>query len=433
MALAEWIHEWRPLPHQVPPDGDQFVLLMQWGAGSGKTFTGAQMVRDRIDRGIWRTVNVAGPTWVDTMRTMVHGSVEAPGLMGVWPAHQRPLLRMSKDNPHLRCHNQAKIQLFAAQKAERFRGPAADGAWFDEIDAWKPEGMMPAEAFALAEQRIRTGPAPRIFVTSTPKRGRLVADLRKRSDCVVTRATMYDNAVNLSPKYVETMRLRYDGTRIGLQELEGKVLPDVEGAIVSLEMIEAGRVSSAPDLIRTVVGVDAFGGGGDACGIGAAAKGVDGDAYVLTDRTCKLGPDGWGRRSIETALEVEADCIVWEANFGGEMVEHVLRQSMAAMGVQIRLVRVWSSKGKHLRFEPTGAMYERTAAEKDGVHIHHVGTHPELEDEVTQFTPQGYAGAKSPNRGDWLVFCIDNLFPPRPNVGWGDVLPPEQKEAEAVQ
>ena len=421
MAMAEWLREWRPLPHQVPPEGDWFIWLAQWGAGGGKTFTGAQMVRERIDSGEWRTVNVAGPTWVDTMRTMIHGSVEAPGLMGVWPPHQRPVLRMSKDDPNLRCHNGAKIQLFGAQKAERFRGPAADGAWFDEIDAWKPEGMTPSEAFGLAEQRIRTGPDPRIIVTTTPKRGRLVSELRTRSDCAVTRATMYDNAVNLSPKYVETMRLKYDGTRIGLQELEGKLLPDVEGATVSLEMIEAGRVSTAPDLARVVVGVDAFGGGGDACGIGAAGKGVDGDAYVLTDRTCKLGPDGWGRRAIETAIDVDADCIVWEANFGGEMVERVLLQSMAAMGVSIRLVRVWSSKGKHLRFEPTGAMYERTAAGKDGVHIHNVGTLEELEDETTQFTPQGYAGDKSPNRADWLVFCIDELFPVKRGLSPSDL------------
>lgn len=433
MAMAEWLREWRPLPHQVPPEGDWFILLMQWGAGSGKTLTGAQMSRGWIDRGIWRTVNVAGPTWVDTMRTMVHGSAEAPGLMGVWPEHQRPVLRMSKDDPHLRCHNGAKIQLFAAQKSERFRGPAADGAWFDEIDAWKPEGMMPAEAFALAEQRIRTGPDPRIFVTSTPKRGRLVAELRKRPDTVITRATMYDNAVNLSPKYVETMRLKYDGTRMGRQELDGELLPDVEGAIVTLEMIEAGRVAIAPDLVRTVVGVDAFGGGGDACGIGAAGQGVDGDAYVLADRTCKLGPDGWGRRAIDTALEFDADCIAWEANYGGEMVERVLMQAMAAMGVQIRLQRVWSSKGKHLRFEPTGGMYERTAADKDGVHIHHVGTLEQLEDEITQFTPQGYAGAKSPNRADVVVFCVDELFPskrgPSPRDLYGVA---SQPEAEVV-
>lgn len=411
MAMAEWIHEWRPLPHQVAPDGDWFILLMQWGAGSGKTFTGAQLVRDRVDRGIWRTVNVAGPTWVDTMRTMVHGSAEAPGLMGMWPAHQRPVLRMSKDDPHLRCHNGAKIQLFSAQKAERFRGPAGDGGWPDEIDVWKPEGMTPHEAFGLFEQRIRTGPDPRIFVTGTPKRGRLVAELRKRSDCVVTRATMFDNEVHLSPKYVKAMRLKYAGTRIGRQELDGELLPDVEGAIVSLEMIDEHRVESAPELLRTVVAVDPFGGGGDACGIGVVGRGVDSSAYILADRTCRLGPAGWSRRAIETYVEFGADCIAWEANFGGNLVENLISSTAIAMGVQVRLKRVWSSTGKALRFGPVGAMYERAANNQDGTKAYHVGTFTELEDEVTQFTDNSYEGDGSPNRADAMVFAATELFP----------------------
>ena len=75
----------------------------------------------------------------------------------------------------------------------------------DELDAWKPEGMTPVEAFALVEQRIRSGENPQLIVTSTPKRGGLIKNLRERDDTVVTRATMYDNAPNLSPKYVRRM------------------------------------------------------------------------------------------------------------------------------------------------------------------------------------------------------------------------------------
>ncbi len=110
---------WTPLTHQIEPEGDWFIWIMQWGAGSGKTFTGAQMVRQWCDSGEARTVNVAGPTWRDTMATMVRGTPVAPGLMGVWPAHQRPTLRLSKDDPHMLTHNGVKIQLFAAQKGDR--------------------------------------------------------------------------------------------------------------------------------------------------------------------------------------------------------------------------------------------------------------------------------------------------------------------------
>lgn len=417
---------WTPLPHQLEPDGDWAIWVMQWGAGSGKTFTGAQLVRERTDAGTWRTVNVAGPTWVDTMRTMVHGSAEAPGLMGIWPEHQRPKIRLSKDDPYLLTHNGAKIQLFAAQKAERFRGPAADGAWFDEIDAWKPEGMSGSEAFALAEQRIRSGSDPLIFVTGTPKRRRLIAELIKRDDCKPTYASMYDNAENLAPAAIRRMEARYEGTRLGRQELHGELLPDVEGAIVSLEMIESARVEAGPDFARVVVGVDPFGGGGDACGIGAAAKGVDGEGYVLADRTCRLGPDGWARRTLETALEFEASCIAYEANYGGDMIPTVLNHQMQRMGVRFRLVKVWASKSKPGRFEPIGGMYERGE-------MHHVGTFPELEDEITQFTPQAYQGDSSPNRADALVHAVAELFPMVDKTTWDKLYPEEAASEEELR
>jgi len=352
----------------------------------------------------------------------VHGSADAPGLMGVWPQHQRPTLRMAKDDPYLLTHNGAKIQLFSAQKADRFRGPAGDGAWFDEIDSWKPEGMPPEEAFALGEQRIRTGTDPRILCTSTPKRRGLIANLAKRDDSVVTRATMYDNEVNLADVYVRAMHGRYDGTRLGRQELLGEILPDVEGAIVSQEMIDRQRMTledyAKEETERVVVGVDPFGGGGDACGISAAARAGHRRAFVLADRTTKKGPDGWGREAVELALEVGASCITYESNYGGDMPRTILSHAMERMDVRVRITDVWASKSKPSRFEPVGMMYERDE-------VSHIGTFPQLEDEITQFTPNTYEGDGSPNRADALVHAMLELFPQRPVTTWGDLYPAE--------
>ena len=406
---------WTPLPHQREPGGDWFIWIMQWGAGSGKTFTGAQMVRKWCDSGEARTVNVAGPTWRDTIGTMVRGTDAAPGLMGVWPAHQRPTLRLSKDDPHVLTHNEVKIQLFAAQKGDRFRGLAGDKAWYDEIDSWKPEGMKPRDAFMLGEQRIRTGPKPQIICTSTPKRRGLIAKLIPRNDCVVTRATMYDNIVNLADAYITSMTQEYEGTRIGRQELLGEILPDVEGAIVTQEMIDSKRITLEDlhdeEVERAVVGVDPFGGGGDACGINATSRTHSARAVVLADRTCKLGPDGWSNRVIDLALEVGATCIVYESNYGGDMVPTVLGHAMERRGVRIRMKGVWAAKSKPSRFEPIGAMYERGE-------VSHLGNFPELEDEITQFTPHAYEGGGSPNRADALVHAMAELFPQKPAVGW---------------
>jgi phage terminase large subunit-like protein len=105
---------------------------------------------------------------------------------------------------------------------------------------------------------------------------------------------------------------------------------------------------------------------------------------------------------------------VWEANYGGDMVPTVLLHAMDRRGVRIRTKKVWASKAKHIRFEPIGSMYERGE-------VAHVGSFPELEDEITQFTPQGYEGGDSPNRADALVFALSELFPARKGLSPGDL------------
>ncbi|GAF72877.1 unnamed protein product, partial [marine sediment metagenome] len=100
-ALEDELYRWERFarPDQREPPGDWFLWIMQCGRGWGKTRTAAETVRARIDAGLCKTVNVAAPTWLDVMDTMVMGSAEAPGLMGVWPAHRKPSLRLSKDDP----------------------------------------------------------------------------------------------------------------------------------------------------------------------------------------------------------------------------------------------------------------------------------------------------------------------------------------------
>ena len=142
-VMWEWLKDWSRLarPEQLEPEGDWFYWLIQAGRGWGKTRTALEFVRAKIDSGQWRSVNIAGPTWMDVMDTMVHGSPSAPGLMSLWPPSKTPLLKLSTQNPHLITHNDAMIRLRAAKEAERFRGPQADGGWVDEIDSWAPNRM----------------------------------------------------------------------------------------------------------------------------------------------------------------------------------------------------------------------------------------------------------------------------------------------------
>src|SRR5690606_8870536 len=112
--------------------------------------------------------------------------------------------------------------------------------------------------------------------------------------------------------------------------------------------------------------------------------GVDGHAYVLEDATCQMGPEGWGRRAVERYGHWQADRIVGEKNFGGDMVRAVIQ--MADRNASFKPVN--ASRGKSVRAEPISALYEQGR-------VHHVGDFPDLEDQLCNFTASGYVGEGS--------------------------------------
>lgn len=175
-------------------------------------------------------------------------------------------------------------------------------------------------------------------------------------------------------------------------------------------LLEGFLMSSSgvlPDMQRIVIGVDPSGtaGGtkdkerGNDIGIVAAGLGVDGIGYVLCDWTCNLSPDGWGRRVVECYHAFSADRIVAEKNFGGAMVEHVIR----TVDKDVSLKLVTASRGKIARAEPVAALFEQ---KKIRMACHA----PELEDELCAFTSDGYVGGASPNRADAMIWAITDLM-----------------------
>jgi len=161
-----------------------------------------------------------------------------------------------------------------------------------------------------------------------------------------------------------------------------------------------------PDMYRIVVGVDPSGTAGDDStdkandiGIVIAGLGIDNIAYVLGDWTCNLSPNGWGRRVVEAYSRFTADRIVAERNFGGAMVEHVIRT--VDPNAPVRLVT--ASRGKVARAEPVAALYEQGK-------VKHAAYMPLLEDEMCSMTTEGFVGGGSPNRVDALVWAINDLM-----------------------
>jgi phage terminase large subunit-like protein len=159
-------------------------------------------------------------------------------------------------------------------------------------------------------------------------------------------------------------------------------------------------------LVRIVVAVDPSGAGdtnnenNDEIGIGVAALGSDGIGYVLEDLTLKAGPKKWGGVAASAYQRHKADRVIGEANFGGAMVEFTVR----AADPNISYKAVNASRGKVVRAEPISALTELGK-------IKFIGRFDTLEDELCGFTQTGYIGEKSPNRADWFVWAMTELFP----------------------
>lgn len=313
------------------------------------------------------------------------------------PPHAKPLYEPSKRQ--VTWPNGAIAQIFSADDPESLRGPQFSAAWCDELCKWR----RPEETWDMLQFGLRLGTRPRQVVTTTPRPTKLLKALIADPLTAVTRVSTAANEANLAPGFLDAIVGRYRGTRLGRQELDAELLEDRPDALWPRDLIERARVRVTPELRRVVVAVDPPASSGphaDACGIIVVGLGEDGRAYVLADRTReRVSPLEWARAVVRAYRRFEADRIVAEVNQGGELVETVIRQVDAS--VPVRSVR--AMRGKWLRAEPVAALYEQGR-------VAHVGTFPELEDEMSDFGPDGLSGGASPDRVDALVWALTDLM-----------------------
>ena len=398
-------YNWRfwARPNQLPPPGDWTTWLILAGRGFGKTRTGAEWLRANVEGdtpltappGGGRRLALVGQTEDEVRDVMIEGE---SGLINSSPPDWRPKWEPSKRL--LTWPNGALGKTFFATEPEKLRGPQHDLAWADELAKWK-------HAQATWDQLqfgLRLGDRPRQCVTTTPRPIPTLRAILADPGTVVSQGTSDENRANVAPAFYEHITKKYRGTRLGRQELNAELLEDVPGALWARARIEDNRVAEAPDLQRIVVAIDPAGSSSedaDETGIIVAAKGVDGHAYVLEDLSLKASPDGWGRAAVDAYKRWEADRVIAEFNYGGEMVEHVIRT--VDPNVSYRAVR--ATRGKVTRAEPVAALDEQGR-------VHHVGAFPELEDQMCAFTSdfdKTNAGF-SPDRVDARVWALTELM-----------------------
>jgi phage terminase large subunit-like protein len=383
-------HDQWAWPHarddQHPPLGDWLTWLLRGGRGSGKTRTGSEWTHRRTK--VSPRIALVAPTGPDARDIMLEGE---SGLLATAPPGGLPQWEPSKRK--VTWPNGCIGSVYSGEEPDRLRGPEHYDAWVDEpahTDLIEPVW----DNLVLG---LRLGQHPRICATTTPKPSKWMRDLVRDPTTVSVVTTTYANLENLAPSWRRTVLARYEGTRKGRQELLGELLEDVEGAMWSAEMIDLNRVTDLSPLARVVVAVDPAGTAtrrSDETGIIVAGKGEDGDYYVMEDRSGRYTPQGWATRTVGAFDVYEADKVVIEKNYGGDMV----RTTLESVRPFLPITEVTSRRGKALRADPIVALYEQGR-------VHHVGVLNELEDQMTTWV----VGDSSPDRVDALVHALTHL------------------------
>jgi len=245
---------------------------------------------------------------------------------------------------------------------------------------------------------MRLGKQPRVTITTTPRSTPLIRDLFKRDNVVLTTGNTYENT-NMPKNFRDEITARYEGTRLGRQEIYAEVLTENEGALWTADMIDACQVSrdEVPELVRKVVSVDPAVSSNvesDSTGIVVAGIDINGKAYVLGDYTFKASPETWANKVADLYHSWECSRIVYESNQGKDLIPSLFK----TVDENLPLKGVHASSAKIARAEPVSALYEQGK-------VFHV-RNPEdsdasltdLEEQMRTYEPMGKH--KSPDRYD---------------------------------
>lgn len=418
--LQTSLHPTDPRPNQLTPPPDAvgtekwLIWLVLAGRGFGKTRMGAEDISEFVRTNDRVRVAVVADTYAAGRDVCIEGE---SGLISVLPPSAlrggSVSTAWNRSLGELIFANDSRVDLYAAEKPDQLRGPQHHRAWCEELAKWRYLETWDQLMFGL-----RLGAHPQAIITTTPRPLALLLDIASRPGTVVTRGSTFDNERNLAPAALAELRRRYEGTRLGQQELYAELLADFEGALWTRESIVQRAATDLPELVRIAVGVDPSTWGpesglehestGKGIETGIVVVGMDDErnCYVLDDLSLRASPNDWAKVTIKAFHDYHATAIVPEKNVGGWVVSVLTSASEGGIPVTFAKDRngrpgVSAIQGKRARAEPVAALYEQGR-------VFHVGRHPELEDAMCSWDPRENW---SPDRVDALVWAITWLEP----------------------
>lgn len=425
-ALEKEWYDWHnhARPEQLPPEGEHAIWLLLGGRGGGKTRGAAETVKGlmgyadpplpNIPVMIGSRGAIVAPTFAAARDVCVEGD---GGLLSVLPPGA--IKNWNRSMGELRLMNGSEAKIFADERPENLRGPNHAWSWCDEPASWLKNGML---TWDMLRMTLRRGERPFTVVSGTPKNLPLIRHLcgkdvndgtrkiKGRKDVAVTTFSTFANAANLAAAALDEYEEMYGGTRLGRQELYAELLEDIEGALWRASTIEPYKDRTLGfeglELNKVVVGVDpavTSNPKSNETGIIVAGKSlIDGDDYVIADRTISGTSREWAQRAVKAFYDFRANYIVAEVNQGGDLVI----DNIHAIDPDVPIKRVHASRGKDIRAEPVSTRYEQGKVHHLTIFQHATDNLARLEDDMLTWDP---TSGESKDRIDALVWAITDL------------------------
>ena len=376
--------------------------VVRAGRRGGKTTGAAILAVIKFLEG--RRVLYAAPTstQVEHFWSEVKGALEEPINTGVYYKNET-LNLISKVGPR----EKAGIRAKTAWNADTLRGDYADLLILDEfqlmsIDTWDEVGapmLLDNDGDAVFIYTGKRGSKhAKAMYEKAQREEEEAAEKGEESRWRIFHFTSMDNP-HLSRVALDEIvqDMSHHSYRVEILAEEADEDPR---ALWDRDTVEECRVHELPPFDSIVIGVDPPGSGGGECGIVVAGMSRDRnrfpipEAFIIDDLSRAGKPHDWARACIEGYALHDADSLVVETNFGGEMVETTIRSTEGGLMVPVVFVR--ASRGKVIRAEPVASLYKRGL-------VHHYGNFDKLEDEMCTWVP---GERRSPNRLDAMVWAI---------------------------
>lgn len=402
MTLSDDVINLTPLPHQRPPEADDWTAwVLATGRGGGKSFAAMLWLADYAEKHPYLRGRIIAPTLGDAIASCVEGpnGLLTRSASAVWKPS-------APGGARVEWPNGAKVWVLGTptpRDVDRLRALTnCDIDVFEEAAA-NPMLEQAADQARLSRRGSGNGYPLRWVATTTPRPLKIMREWERDENVHYVKAPSSANTF-ADPAWLQEIMSKYPpGSRLYRQEILGEIIDDVEGALWKHRDIDRSYVDhdEAMDaIVRCAVGVDPPSGGGT-CGIIAVGVDADNRVYVLADYSLTdVSPHEWATAAITAAQQYDA-VVVAEVNQGGRMVTETLQAVEGGRGVPIKTVH--AAKGKTARAEPIAVLWE--ADDQIG------RLAPVKREDLGMLVDQllSWEGSFSPDRLDAMVWACTHL------------------------